>query len=330
MVDPVEHVSNGKGSETAEQKSIGQQFVESAAFKAYQVGMPQSGIIRIETELKTLFQTSAGWAPESVRTGVVEMFPTRPAPFVTDFIPTTPTAQNAYKYMEETTFTASNIVEKAEGTTFGEAALALTERSVTVEKIPAWLPVTDEQIEDVAGIEAYINNRLTLMIRQRLDLQVLGGDGSTPNIEGTENVTGIQVQAKGADSIVDAFLKLFTSIRDDGFSEPDVIFLRPLQYQAIRLETDANGNYLYGPPSVSGPTTVWGIPAIQTTAVTSTKAIAGAYRQHSLLVNRRGIDFQITNSHSTDFINGKQAVRADMRVAMVHIRPKAFGEVTGL
>jgi HK97 family phage major capsid protein len=85
--------------------------------------------------------------------------------------------------MEETTFTNS-AAETAEGGTYPESALALTERSTPVQKITTFIPVTDEQLEDVPQIQGYLNNRLPFMVRQRLDLQILTGNGTTPNLRG--------------------------------------------------------------------------------------------------------------------------------------------------
>lgn len=313
-----------------EQKSAGTLFIESDAFKKFQRGSSQGPVASVDIEAKTLLSTSAGWSPQAVRTDIVTMYPTRPAPFVTDFIPTLPTSQSAVVYMEETTFT-NNATETTEGSTFGEAALALTERSVTVRKVAIFLPITDEQLEDVPMVEAYVNQRLTLMLQQRLDLQVLGGTGVMPSgLVGTENVANIQTQALSTDSIPDAIFKLFTSIRESGFAEPTVLFIRPSKWQTVALLKTADGLYIWGHPSENGPTRIWGVPVVQTTAVTSTKAIAGDYQTHSFLAIKRGIDFQISNSHSTYFVEGKQAIRADMRCAMIHLRPSAFGQVTGL
>ena len=38
----------------------------------------------------------------------------------------------------------------------------------------------------------------------------------------------------------------------------------------------------------------------------------------------------MTNAHADFFINGKQAVRADMRAAFVTYRPAAFATITGI
>lgn len=304
-------------------KSIGELFTNSVAFKN------KGQRATFDVDLKTLFQRTAGWTPESTRSGLVTLKPMIPAPSVIDHLVTIPVSQAAYKYMEETTYT-NNAAEIAEGSTFGEAALALTERSQTVEKIAVWLPMTDEQLEDEPGARAYVEARLENMIRQRLDLQLLAGDGSTPNLLGTVNKSGIQTQAKGADSLIDASYKLFTTIRTDGFAEPSVAFVRPTYWQEVALLKTADGIYIYSNPASGVPSVLWGVPVVQTMAAPSTVLVTGDYANYAFFGVKRGIDVQVTNSHSSDFINGKQAVRMDMRGVMVHVRPKAFGTVTGL
>src|SRR5690606_15247710 len=206
----------------------------------------------------------------------------------------------------------------------------LEEKNVPVRKIPVFLPVTDELFEDEPRAESYVQNRLPFMIRQRLDLQILRGNGTAPNLVGTENVSGIQTQTKGSDPVVDAFYKAFRKIRDTGFAVPSVLFLTPANWEPVRLMRTADGVYIWGHPSMPGPATVWGVPVVETTAAPATKALAGDYANFSELAVRRGIDVQVSNSHGDFFIRGKLAVRADLRVALIHYRPLAFCEITGL
>ena len=306
----------------AARKSLGELVMESAALKSK--GQTSS----LDVDLKTLFERTAGFAPESVRIPRVEPYPVRPL-MVADLLPVLPTSQAAIKYMEETTFT-NNAAETAEGGTYGEAALAFTERSVPVEKIAVWLPVTDEQLEDVPSMAAYINNRLAYMLEARLDSQILNGNGTPPNLMGTLNVSGIQTQAKGADPTPDAFYKAFTLLRTVGFAEPDVVFMNPADWQDIRLLRTSDGIYIFGSPLDPGIERMWGIRVVLSMAVVANTGIVGAYGQYSALYMRRGLDIKVTDSHDTFFIAGKQAIRADMRCAVVHFRPKAFCTVTGI
>lgn len=312
-----------------QRKSLGELFVASQACKGYKSGSGMGPSASLDIELKTVFSTGAGWAPESIRTGHLELMPTRPAPHVVTFIPQTTTTQASVVYMEETTFTNA-AVETAEAGTYQEATLALTERAAQVRKVAVFLPVTDEQFEDEPRAQMYVENRLPFMLQQRLDSQALVGDGTGVNLLGTASVVGIQTQAKGSDPTPDAIYKAFRKIRDDGFAEPSVLFIRPSKWEEVRLLRTADGVYVWGHPSIPGPMTIWGVPVVETVAAPATSAIAGDYTNFSELAVRRGIDVQVSNSHSTFFAEGKLALRADVRCAMIHYRPKAFAQVTGL
>ena len=277
---------------------------------------------------KTLMETGAGWAPESIRLpGFVEAA-TRPVQLL-DIIPMARTGQAAVKYMEETTRT-HGAAEKAEGAAFAESTFALTEKSSTVEKITDSLPVTDEQLEDVAQAQSYINSRLTFGIRQRLDGQCLIGNGTTPNLRGLKNVVGIQTQAKGADPIPDAFFKAMTKIRVTGRTMPTHHVIHPTDWQTVRLLRTADGVYIWGNPSESGPERMWGLSVVQCDADAAGAGYVGSFLPAWVsLFERRGVDIQIGYTGS-QFTEGKRTVRGDMRAALVFFRPAAFCSVTGL
>lgn len=307
-------------------KSVGELFTDSVAYKSKQGSMGPEA--HLDVDLKTLFETGAGWAPETTRTGVVIPDAQRPIQ-VTDLIPQTTTGQAAVVYMEETTFT-NNAAETAEGGAYGESALALTERSSPVRKVGTFLPVTDEQLEDEQQARGYVNNRLPFMVRQRLDSQILVGNGTAPNLEGFLNTTGIQTQAKGTDPVPDAVYKAMTKVRVAGRALPSAVVFHPNDWQGVRLLRTSDGIYIWGSPSEAGPARIWGLPVAESDAITENTALVGDYSNFSELAVRRGMDVQVSNSHSDFFVKGKQAVRADMRVALVVYRPTAYCTVTGL
>lgn len=277
---------------------------------------------------KTLFETTAGWAPESIRLpGVVEAV-TRPVQLL-DIFPMAQTGQEQVPYMEETTRTHA-AAEKAEGATFAESTFALTEQTSSVRKITDSAPVTDEQLEDVAQVQSYLNGRLIFGIRQRLDSQCLVGNGSAPNLRGLKNVAGIQTQAKGADPVPDAFFKAMTKIRTTGRAIPTHHVIHPTDWQGVRLLRTADGVYIWGNPSEAGPERMWGLPVVQCEADAAGTGYVGSFMPAWVsLFERRGVDVQVGYT-GTQFTEGKRTIRADMRVALVFFRPAAFSSVTGL
>ena len=322
----------GNQKEQPVRKGIGDLFVESGAIDAAR--RKQVGAFEVDgfdaksfLEMKAEFTTSAGWAPQSVRTGVVILDEQREIE-ITDVIPVFPTNQAAVVYMEETTFTNA-AAERSESGAYAESALALTQRTSTVRSIGTSLPVTDEQLEDVDGVQAYLNQRLGFMVRQRLDGQIVTGDGNAPNLAGTLNVASINSQAKGTDNVPDAVYKGMDLVRVTGRAMPNVVLAHPTDWQAVRLLKTADGVYIWGSPSEAGPARIWGLPVILSTAVTENTMIVGDYARFSGLFVRKGLTIE-TGYKNDDFTDGRVTIRAGMRVALVHYRPAAFTQVTGV
>lgn len=320
---------NGNGIPVRQVKSLGERITGSPDFRknSQDFEVPWSA-----AEAKADFTTSAGWVPESTRSGVIATYPTRPRALgLLDLIGTpVPWSQASYPYMQETTYNPGAVVEKAEGVTFGEAELVVAEATEPIRKIPVFLPVTDESLDDSPQAREYIDARLSLMLNQRLELQLLVGDGSAPNISGYGDRAGIQTQAKASDPVFDAIFKAITKIETVGFAIADGIVMNPLDWEGIRLTRTTDGLYLLGNPAEIGPKSLFGLPVVTTTAQTENTALVGAFRDHSDLIERQGIEIKVSDSHAEFFSDGKQAIRATMRAGLAVYRESAFCEVTGI
>lgn len=326
-------------------KSLGAQVTESKGFKAWvERGCPDgfdwksddifgsdflAKTAQFETiGRKALMSTTAGFAPESLRLpGFVEAA-TRPIQLL-DILPTGRTTQAAVPFMVETTRTHA-AAETAEGAAFPEATFAFSQQSVPVVKIGDSLPVTDEQLEDVALVESYINARLGFGVRQRLDQQSLIGNGTGGNLRGILNTVGIQTAARGANTIMDALYIAIVNIMLTGRAQATHIVMHPRDFQRVRLMKTADGVYIYGNPLEAGPMRLWGLPIVLNDALTEGTALVGAFTpEWIMLFERRGLDIQM-GYVGTQFTAGLRTMRADMRAGLAVFRPAAFHTVTGL
>lgn len=278
--------------------------------------------------MKALFSTTAGWAPESIRLpGFVEAA-TRPIQ-VLDIVPLGRTSFEQVVFMEETTRTHA-AAEKAEGVAFAESTFVLTEKTSSVRKVTDSIPVTDEQLEDVAQAESYLNGRIVFGLRQRLDGQVLAGNGTAPNLQGLDTLTGTNTQAKGTDPVPDAFFKAGRLVRVTGRAMPTHALIHPTDWEKVRLLRTADGVYIWGNPSEAGPERIWGWPVVQEDIIAAGTGFVGSFQpQWVSLFERRGVDVQV-GFVGTQFTEGKRTIRADMRMALVFFRPAAFSKVTEL
>jgi hypothetical protein len=313
----------GKTEDKPVLKSLSAAFMETKARENKNVDFEVPGL-----NLKTLMEASAGWDPDNPRSGRT-VLTAEQALGVLDFIPLGNYQGDLYKFMAETTKTAG-ATAVSEGGAYGEAAFAYTETSHEVEKIGAWLPITDEQLEDNPGLRALIDQRLTYCLKAKLESYVLTGTGTTPQIWGANSLAAVQTQAKGTYATPDAVHLAATKVRVTGFAEPSVIFMHPNDWQDIRLLRTADGIYIYGSPMDPGVARMWGIPVCQTTFQTENTAMVGDFARYCTLFMRQGVRFAVTNSHDTNFINGKQAIRCDMRAVSVFYRETAFCTVTGI
>ncbi|KKM15663.1 hypothetical protein LCGC14_1693760 [marine sediment metagenome] len=282
----------------------------------------------LDIDVKTLFQTTAGWAPETTRTGRVVDAVTKPIQ-ITQVIPTSPTNQSAIVYMEETTYSPA-AAEVAEAGTFPEAEFALTERTANVRKIAHFVPASDEQLEDEPSAGGYLDRRMRFGIEQRLDNQILQGDGTPPNLEGILNKSGIQTYALAGEPALDAIHKGITLVNVTGRSVSSAIMIHSNDWQSIRLLRTADGIYILGPPTEVGPLTLWGLPVVVNEVLTENTALVGDFANFIELRIKRGVTVKVSDSHSDYFIKGKQAIRADMRAALPIYRAVAFCTVTGI
>lgn len=292
-----------------------------------------------DVDLKTLFATTAGFAPANPRTNVIVPFAFR-RPVVADLIPQDPTDLSSIKYMEETTSTnaATNV---SEGSAKPEATLVYTERTATVEKIAVWIPATEEQLDDVPQMRSLIENRLTLFLQLKEEDDILNGNG-TGTMDGFLHKSGTQSQAFSTNNADTIYLGMQKVRGATSFANPSGVIIHPTNWSNIRLQKAATtGEYIMGAPSVNGGQAVgatsladyerlWGVPVIQTTAITLNTALTGDFAMFSHLSRRMGIRIDVSDSHDTYFTANRLAIRAEERVSLEIYRPAAFCLCTGL
>lgn len=310
-------------------RSLGALVVASKSWAGKNTSPMQSFDVDVgEFGMKTLLQTSAGWQPRTDNGTVLVDKVIRPVQ-VLDVFPSGRTDLFEIPSMEETTRTQA-AAELAEDGTYAEDAFVFTRRTSPVRKIGSQIPVTDEQLDDVPGMQSLIDNRLTFGVRARFDQQIMVGDGTGSNLTGLVSASGVQTQAKGADSAASAIFKAITLVRVTGRASPTHVFMHGTDYQNLRLSQNAQGDYQFGPPYAPGEATAWGLPIIQTEALTAgTAVVASVDPQWMQLWYRKDIEVQV-GFINTQFKIGEKTIRADARVALWIGRGAAICKVTGL
>jgi hypothetical protein len=203
----------------------------------------------------------------------------------------------------------------------------LTERSQTVRKIAVFLPVTDEQLEDESEARSYIDNRLVFMLRS-------GSTRRRSSVTATHRTCSAPRTCRASRRRRSAPTRSSTRVeavpQDPGQRVRGAVggFIAPSKWQTVALTRTADGLYILGNPATQAPS---GCGASRDRRRRGHLDEAHGRRLHELRGPLRppGVDVQV-GYNNDDFIKGQLSIRADVRVAVVHFRPKAFGTVTGL
>lgn len=123
--------------------------------------------------------------------------------------------------------------------------------------------------------QSWIESELTRAVAEACEAYALNGTGSSQP-DGIGHVSGTGTQAKGGDNRIDCIRKAITTLQSADI-EPDAIAMNPADWQDFDLETDGEGNYLFGSPGARSAPQLWGYPVYPTTALTAGTAIVGNF-----------------------------------------------------
>lgn len=279
-----------------------------------------------------------GLVANDVRPGVIEM--RQRELMVLDLIPRLQTESDTVEYVEQTTFTnnAATVAEATNTTgTSGlkpESALAYEVKTEAVRTIATWIPVTNRMLADAPRTRGLINSDLLLMLGLEIEDQVVAGGGTGEDFTGFTVKPGVNIQGKGADNELDAIFKGRTQVRVNGKGRPNAVLIHPNDWQAIRLarenaSTATLGQYLMGPPSQVGAVTTWGIPVVESEAMTENTAIVADFNLCCALYDREEAAIRV-GTIDDQFVRNMQTILAELRAAFIIHRPKMVTKVTGI
>lgn len=319
--------------EGPELRSLGEQFVQSEAYRR-QVGEGvqgrkfQTGPVEVKA---TITGAASPVVQPQVRPGIVDVLFNRLT--VADLIPQATTASNVVRSIVETTATNAAAAVAEEGQK-PESTLVFDEVDERVAKIATILRAADEMVADAGWLAGYLNQRGVLFVRQAEETQLLNGDGTSPNLSGLLDRSGLVAPVVGGIT-PDSIHNQITVIRAESFLEPDAIVIHPSDWETLRLSTDANEQYYAGGPFTGAygnngvaSESIWGLRAVVTPAIAEGTSLVGAFSTSAQIFRRTGITVDMTNSDGDDFTYNRVAFRFEERLALAVYRPQGFGTVT--
>jgi HK97 family phage major capsid protein len=324
---------------SAEEKSVGEQLVESDEFKAMMAH--KGGRARVELKTAITNAPALGMAQPMVagdRLNRVWHEPNRMLR-IRDVLPVGRTTSNVVWFPKEDTFTnnaavvrntsASPIVA-AENVTKPESALTFTSDSEEVVTIAHFIPVSKQALDDSDFLSSYVNSRLMYGLKLTEDAQLLNGTGVTGYISGIDTNSTAYAQADSPHSYDDSVEYLRDAVRQLQQSNymPSAMIMNPKDWADLELKREAsNGQFIWADPVRMAAPRFWGMDVV----VSNTCSAGSAYVLDPSvyqIFDREDAAVEISYEDSTNFQKNMATIRAEERLAFVSYSTSGCVKVT--
>lgn len=311
------HARTG-GEGKPEFKTLGQQFVDA---KGEGISMATFGKNdRAQMEVKNTITTDAVTQTTRIPGMIV---PPQRAMTIRDLITAGTMDGNALEYVRETGFT-NNAGMVAEGAKKPESALTFDSVTTSPKVIAHWIKASRQVLDDMPQLQSHIDGRLIYGLKLKEENQILNGDGTGQNLAGIipqasayaapltiANATRIDVLRL---AMLQAVLAEYPA---SGFT------LNPTDWAGIELTKSTDGQYIIGVPQSGTTPTLWGLPVVQTQAITVGKFLTGAFAMGAQVFDRWQSRVEL-GYENDDFTKNLVTILAEERLALAVYRPEAF------
>lgn len=311
--------------------SLARAFTSSPEFRAYN-GHGQTQVT-VPGEVRALFGTT-GYPSTPTRIPGV-LVPNRDTPLtILDMIDRQNIDTNSVEWVQETGYPA-NAGTVAEGGVKPESTFGYELKQDSARVIAHWVKFTRQVLADESQVRGYIEGRLTYGLLRKVNEQVINGNGTSPNLRGILNTSGIgSYTAVAAEAALISIRRARTVAELSEYS-PDAVAINPVDWERVELSSDTTGAFRVVANNVAQGATprVWGLNVVITTNMTGTVGggtpvggtfLLGAFREGATLWERTGVELYMTDSHADDFTSNLITLLAELRAVLSVWRPKAF------
>lgn len=243
---------------------------------------------------------------------------------VLDLLATAPMDNKIVPFVVESG-TIETAAETAENTTKPTADAVYTDAQAEARTIAHWVKIPKQILADVAGLQAAINSRLVAGVLQRLETQVIAGDGTGENLLGILNTTGLATVSYTAGELAaDLTLDGISGLLAAG-ANPSAVALNPADWASmLKAKSSGSGEYMSMGPFTAQAASLWDVPAVTSPAIPAGKALVGDFAAGATVLIREGVNVLLSDSDQDDFTNNRVTMLGEGRFAIATWRPACF------
>ena len=240
------------------------------------------------------------------------------------------TTSNTVDFVKEENY-QDGVAMQVEGNAKGQSEFDLIEASVKVETIATFFRVSRQMLDDISYLASYISNRASKKLRNKEDQQILFGNGTSPQITGVSKNATVFAAGVFAGNVPGAneydVLRIAVSNLNVAYYSASLVIVNPVDSAKMDLIKDLIDNYLlprFVTDSVTGVKSFMGLPVFETTAIPAGKFLIGDFQNGVELLDRQGLNVQLSDSDANNFTTNKVTIRIEERIALPIYRDEAF------
>tara|TARA_R110000787_G_scaffold20580_4_gene61083 strand:+ start:4814 stop:5923 length:1110 start_codon:yes stop_codon:yes gene_type:complete len=309
-----------------EAKSIGAQFVEADGLKDFADFTSRPS--RFSMDIKSTVTSTVADSLIVPTRDTALLLPHRELR-IRDLLPTINVTTGSVEY-PRLTAGPSAAATVAEGAEKPEAAMTLDLVTVPIRTIAHWIPASRQVLDDAPQLRGLIDTELTYGLKFVEDNQLLNGAGSGTDLSGI--YTNATAFAAGAavvttpnkiDVLLHAILQNALALLP-----ADAIVLHPADWVSILALKDGEGRYLIANPQERANPSLFGLPVVQSLAMTVGTFLVGAFQASATLYDRWGVRVEVSTEHADFFTRNLVAILCEERLGLAVKRSTGFTKGT--
>lgn len=318
-------VRQGGGDWGRSHRSWGEELTRSEQFRTF-IANKCTGTQRLEVKTITTGSGSGGALIPPDRQADVAMLPKRQLR-VRDLITPGQTVSGTIQYIRQTTRTNAAAMV-AEADLKPESAYAWELVDAPVRTLAHWVPASRQAFDDAPQIASIVDGELRFGLDDVEDNQLLNGGGTGQDLNGVYTQATAYaapiVPSEATITKIDVLRLAILQVHLARYPATGIV-LSPQDWADIEMTKSVEGDYILGTPRNSPGQTLWGLPVVDTTAMTLDKFLVGAFGTPAAQIfDRMDTEVVISSEDRDNFIRNLLTVRAEKRLALVVRRPAAF------
>ena len=206
----------------------------------------------------------------------------------------------------------------AEGILKNQIDFDIVVGSQKVEKITAFVTVTDEMLDDEAQMSTLINSKLAIELNKALEQGVYDGSGVSPILNGIETVSPVFAAGVFAGLVdnaneVDVLQVASNQIEIADQDMATAILMHPSDVTSLLLTkmSSTDKRYVERLQMIAGTLSFDGIPVVKTTLVTQGEFLMGDFTKAKVDF-KQGVTIEV-GYNADNFVKNYKTIRAEVR-----------------